>query len=95
MSVPPNEPNAVTAMVLGILGLAVCGVVAPFAWSIGKKSLDSIQRNPGMYGGEGMARAGYVMGIIGSILLIVAVVVVIFYFVIVASVIGGVSRLAA
>ena len=76
----PNEPSAVTSMVLGILGLTVCGVLAPIAWSMGKKSLANIQAHPGMYAGEGMAKAGHIMGIIGTILLIVGVVFLIFWF---------------
>src|SRR5919109_535991 len=78
----PNEPKAVTAMVLGILGIAVCGVVAPFAWSFGKTSLDNIRASPGRYAGEGMAQAGYILGIIGTCLLILAVIFFVVYFVI-------------
>lgn len=86
---PENEPNSVTALVLGILGIVVCGVVAPFAWNLGKKSLDNIRSNPGRYSGEGMAQAGYILGIIGTILLILAVIFLIVYFIFVAAMIGS------
>lgn len=72
-------------MVLGILGLTICGIVAPFAWGMGKKSLDNIRGHPGQYQGEGMAQAGYVMGIIGTILLIIAGVFLIIWVIIMAS----------
>ena len=85
---PPNEPSAITAMVLGIIGVAVCQVTAPIAWVLGNKSLANIRQNPGMYQGEAMAKAGQVMGIIGTILLILVVL----YFVFVFSVVFGSLR---
>jgi hypothetical protein len=87
----PNEPSAVTALVLGILGIAVCGVVAPFAWSTGKKSLDAIRASQGRWGGEGMAQAGYIMGIIGTALLALGVLFFIVYFVIMGAMIANAS----
>lgn len=67
--VPPKHPQATTAMVLGILGLVVCGVLAPFAWSIGSKAVKEIDANPAAYTGRGEANAGKIMGIVGSCLL--------------------------
>ena len=69
-----EQSQATTALVLGILGLVICGVLAPFAWSIGHKSLKEIDASGGALGGRGKAQAGYIMGIIGTILLVVAVV---------------------
>jgi hypothetical protein len=57
-------------MVLGILGLAVCGICAPFAWSIGGKAIREIDANPSAYTGRSEANAGKIMGIVGSCLLI-------------------------
>lgn len=56
-------------MVLGILGLVLCSFVAPFAWITGKRTMDEIDASYGRLGGRGMAQAGYVMGIIGTVLL--------------------------
>ena len=70
---PPKHPQATTAMVLGILGLAVCGVCAPFAWSIGGKAVKEIDANPAAYSGRSEANAGKIMGIIGTCLLIAGV----------------------
>jgi len=48
---------------IGLLG-------APVAWYLGSKSLREIDASQGRLGGRGMAQAGKVMGIIGSILLV-------------------------
>jgi hypothetical protein len=66
----PDHPKATTAMVLGILGIVVCGLVAPFAWRIGKRTVDEIDASHGQLGGRGTAQAGYILGIIGTILLV-------------------------
>jgi uncharacterized membrane protein YjgN (DUF898 family) len=70
MGYAPDHPKATTALVLGILGLVVCGLVAPFAWRIGKRTLDEIDGSHGQLGGRGTAQAGYVLGIIGTALLL-------------------------
>ena len=71
----PSHPQATTAMVLGILGLACCGIAAPFALFIGRKSMQEIDASGGQYGGRGQAQAGFIMGIIGSVLWVIGVVV--------------------
>ncbi len=65
----PDHPKATTALVLGILGIVICGIIAPFAWRIGKQTLVEIDGSNGQLGGRGSAQAGYVLGIIGTILL--------------------------
>ncbi|KAA1397281.1 DUF4190 domain-containing protein [Aeromicrobium ginsengisoli] len=72
--VPPKHPQATTAMVLGILGIAVCGFIAPFAWSIGGKAVKEIDANPQAYSGRGEANAGKILGIVGSCILILGIV---------------------
>jgi hypothetical protein len=56
-------------MVLGILGLVLCSVIAPFAWTTGRRTMAEIDASRGRLGGRGMAQAGYVMGIVGTVLL--------------------------
>jgi hypothetical protein len=75
---PPHQdhPRALLAMILGILGLVICGPVAPFAWWIGKKAVNEIDDSGGRLGGRGMAKAGYIMGVIGTIFLVIMVLVV-------------------
>ncbi|MFC7496558.1 MULTISPECIES: DUF4190 domain-containing protein [unclassified Nocardioides] len=78
---PPNHPSAMTAMVLGIVGLAgilTCGgvtlVISPFAWAIGGRAVREIDAAPpGSVGGRDQANAGRIMGLIGTILLVLGV----------------------
>lgn len=70
MGYAPDHPKATTALVLGILGLVVCGVIAPFAWRIDRRTLDEIDGSHGQLGGRGTAQAGYVLGIIGTVVLL-------------------------
>ena len=66
---PPEHPKAMTSMVLGLLGLFLCQLVSPFAWSIGKRTLNEIDASSGRIGGRGQAQAGYILGIIGTLVL--------------------------
>jgi hypothetical protein len=58
------------ALILGIVGLVACQLCAPFAWVIGKRTVREIDASGGTMGGRGSAQAGYICGLIGSILLI-------------------------
>jgi hypothetical protein len=85
----PDHPRATTALVLGILGIVVCQLLGPVAWWMGKKTLDEIDAGAGRVGGRGAAQAGYVMGIIGTVLLVLAVIVLAIYFLVIVAVVGG------
>gem|GEM_PF-6595292 len=64
----PDAPGATTAMVLGIIGLFVAGMILGIiALVMGLKAKKAISENPGMYGGSGKATAGIVLGIIGIV----------------------------
>ncbi|GAA4739219.1 hypothetical protein GCM10023350_24530 [Nocardioides endophyticus] len=81
----PNHPSAMTALVLGIIGLAgilTCGgvtlVLSPFAWAIGSKAVKEIDAAPpGTYSGRDQANAGRITGIIGTVLLVLGIIAVI------------------
>jgi hypothetical protein len=75
MAYAPDHPRATTALILGILGIVVCGVIAPFAWRMGKRTVDEIDASHGQLGGRGSAQAGYVLGLIGTVLLVLGVLV--------------------
>lgn len=77
----PDQPQAVPAMVLGILGLVCCGLASPFAIWLGRKSMNEIDASGGMLGGRGQAQAGFIMGIIGTALWVLGV---LFYVLVVA-----------
>lgn len=85
-----TQGTATTAMWLGITGLA--GVVltpvycltlpllvcSPIAWAMGASARSTIrQAPPGTWANEGQATAGFVMGIIGSVLGLLAIVLVV------------------
>ncbi len=57
------------ALVLGILGVVTCQVVAPFALVVGRNTMKEIDASQGSLGGRGMAQAGYILGIIGTVFL--------------------------
>ncbi|HLN77151.1 MAG TPA: DUF4190 domain-containing protein [Nocardioidaceae bacterium] len=85
----PDHPRAVTSLVLGILGIVLCGVLAPFAWSIGSKTLKEIDASNGMVGGRGAAQAGYILGIVGTVLLVIYAIAAVFYVIFMISLVGG------
>ena len=67
--VPTQHPQAVLAMVLGIVGLVLSGVclgglVGIAGIVLGRKARREIDAEPGRYTGRGMATAGLVTGII-------------------------------
>jgi hypothetical protein len=65
-----DNSNATLAMVLGILGLGtMLVVVSPIAWWKGNQALAEIDAAPGVYSNRGMALAGQITGIIGTVLL--------------------------
>jgi hypothetical protein len=79
---PPDHPKATTSLILGILGIVLCSILAPFAWRIGKRTVDEIDASNGQLGGRGSAQAGYIMGIIGTILLGLALLFLVFWVII-------------
>ncbi len=79
---PGNTP-AIIALILGIVGIIMIPLAAPFAWwqgNAGKKRVDDGLTTQN----RGMAVAGQVLGIIGTVLL--AIYVLIFVIVIIAAV---------
>jgi hypothetical protein len=67
----------VPALILGILGLVLCGVLAPFAWWQGKSAEQAVDASGGTLGGRGMATVGKILGIIGTVILCLGLLVVI------------------
>ena len=67
----PHRGN--TILVLGILGLIVCGPLGIAAWVMGKGYLARIDAGLMDPTGRGTTQAGMVLGIIGTVLIIVQV----------------------
>lgn len=89
----PNHPSATTSMVLGIIGLGslviACGiglVLSPFAWVMGSKAVKEIDASNGQLGGRDQARAGQIMGIIGSVILVLGIIAIIAFIAFVVTV---------
>lgn len=69
----PEKSGAVGSLILGILGLVCCQLASPFAWKIGSdeiKAIDAGRRPPK---DRGLAMAGKILGIIGTLVLALAV----------------------
>jgi len=72
----PSDPNqypepsqATTILVLGILGMILCQVLAPFAWVMGRKELAAIDAGLRSPENRSTANAGKILGIIGTVFL--------------------------
>lgn len=69
-----EHPRATVILVVGILGVALCQLAAPFAWTMGGRALAEIDSAPGVVTNRGMVQAGRICGIVGSCVLIVPVI---------------------
>lgn len=93
----PKHPQAQTAMILGIIALAggaTCLLpifVSPFAWYYGAKAKREMAAAPGQWSGQGDAQAGFVMGIIGSVLIALGLMVLIIGVILLVAFSGTVS----
>lgn len=74
-SLAPVEPHrGGMILTLGILSLVVCGFLGPFAWVMGSHDLEKMRRGRMDKSGYGCTQAGYILGIISTILTIVPIV---------------------
>lgn len=68
----PEHPNAATSMVLGIVGLVTMffwfPFVSPVAWYLAAKGRREMAREPGRWRDSGKLTAGFILGIVGSVL---------------------------
>jgi len=64
-------------LVLGILGLLICGPLAIAAWVMGSSDLKEMNAGTMDPAGRGNTQVGKVCGIIGTILMVVGLVIVI------------------
>lgn len=61
--------KAIAALVTGILGITMCGCfpLGIVAWVLGKQAEREITASEGRLGGAGIAKAGWITGMIGAI----------------------------
>ena len=64
----PPSAAAIASLILGILGLFSCGIFGIVALLIGKNELYRISMGRSPVGGRGIARAGYILGIVSIVL---------------------------
>lgn len=69
----PTHGSATTALVLGILSLVICAPLGIPAFIIGRRAEREILASQGALSGEGLARAGWITGLIGMILLALSI----------------------
>ncbi|WP_211348725.1 DUF4190 domain-containing protein [Nocardioides litoris] len=86
---PPDHPRTMTVLVLGILGIVLCQATAPFAWVMGKRALAEIDASGGAIGGRSQVQIGYILGIVGTVILGVVVAFFLVYLVIILAVVAG------
>jgi hypothetical protein len=68
-----NAPGAVKSLVVGIIGLVVCGIVlGPIAISSANKAKEAMANDPSL-GGEGLATAGKILGVLDIVGFAIAV----------------------
>jgi hypothetical protein len=61
-------------LILGILGIILCGPLAIFAWVMGSGDLKQIDAGTMDPAGRGTTQAGRICGIIGTILFIISII---------------------
>jgi len=74
-----SSTQAVTALVLGILGVVCCGLLAPIAWYLGNQEQKAIREGRSAAAGEGLAKAAVILGVIGTVLLALSIVWIFFW----------------
>lgn len=55
---------------LGAASILCCGAFGPVAWALGKRALDQIEASGGAIGGRAQVLVGYILGVVGTILMI-------------------------
>jgi Septum formation len=68
-----DSNRSTIALVFGILGVVGCGLLAPFAWWLGRKELDAIEAGIRSPRHRGNAKAAKILGIVGTVITVVLV----------------------
>jgi TRAP-type C4-dicarboxylate transport system permease small subunit len=77
----PEQGQAVTALVLGILSIVVCQLLGPVAWKLANDELKGIAEGRRPPDGLSTAQAGRITGIVGTCLLGLAIAFLLFFLV--------------
>lgn len=80
--------QAITALILSILGIVTCcGILAPIGWYLGSQEQKAIREGRSPVAGQGLAQAAVIIGMIGTILMVFGLLWVFFW--------GGMAMLSA
>ena len=72
----PGHPRGTLILILGILSIPCCGLFTGIpAIIMGRSALAEIDANPTAYSNRGQVNAGYICGIIGTVLSVAGIVV--------------------
>lgn len=75
-AVAPTSSKATTSLILGIISLVACGLLLGIpAMIVGRQAKREIKESGGRVGGDGLATAGFVTGLIGTIWSVLAIIV--------------------
>jgi hypothetical protein len=65
---PPNSGKATTSLILGIASLVMCGLFLGIpAMIVSRQAKREIRESQGRLAGDGMATAGFITGLIGTL----------------------------
>lgn len=71
----PNHPRATLTLVLGIVSILCCGLFTGIpAIILGRSAMTEIDANPGRWQGRGTLKAGFICGIIGTVLSVLGII---------------------
>ncbi|MFV1960859.1 MAG: DUF4190 domain-containing protein [Acidimicrobiia bacterium] len=73
----PEQSQATTILVLGILGVVLFQILAPFAWVMGNRELAAIDSGLRSPENRSTANTGRILGIVGTVLLGIGIVIVV------------------
>jgi hypothetical protein len=77
----PESSQATLALILGIVGIFLVQLAAPFAWWLGGKEVKAIEAGRRDPANRGQAKAGQILGLIGTILWILTTLLIIIIFI--------------
>ncbi|GAA1874544.1 DUF4190 domain-containing protein [Lapillicoccus jejuensis] len=69
-----NNTKAIVSLVLGIVGILLCGLLGPVALILGRQAKSEIAVSNGAQKGAGMAQAGFILGIVATVFLVIQII---------------------
>lgn len=69
---PKASNQALTSLILGICSILCCQILGPIAWYLGSQEGKAIREGRSSPAGDGLAKAGMILGIVGTVLLVLS-----------------------